>query len=468
MLYQAKSAFSSSTVFYTARELAYGFLNCSGRSTITGFICGIGQQFGDWTKYYRLFSSNKIDIKSIMAHIFFKGIELSPPSKYVVVHMDDTIIKKTGKKVKGTAWRRDPLGPPFHTNFIWGQRFIKLSLAIPQKQGIGPSRAIPIEFKHCPTASKPSNQACESEIEKYKEQLKQMNLNTYGSESIRSVREQMNQSNMEDKKLVTCVDGSYTNGVIIKGLPENVSIIGRTRKDLKLNFPVDKQPHTGRRKIYGKALPTPEEIRKSNQYEWNEVEAWACGKIHQFNIKEVKDVLWRKTGADHRLRMIIIRPLGYRLRKNSRVLYRKPAYLLCNDLEMDIQDLIQFYVWRWEIEVNIGEAKSLLGVGQAQVRNEDPVHLVPAFLTAIYSLLHLAFIECKNSKIIDWVPRAKWYPKKENKRVTTGDLINIIKAQIHCKAIGVSFTHFINTQNELRSAKNSTHPNIYGRFYARA
>jgi hypothetical protein len=403
-----------------------------------------------------------------MNKIFVKGVDLSPPCKYVVVHMDDTIIRKTGKKVKGTSWRRDPLGPPFHTNFIWGQRFIKLSLAIPHQQGIGPSRSIPIEFKHCPTAAKPKKKASEDEHKIYKEQLKQMNLNTYGSESIGSIRHTMDQSNMEDKKLVMCVDGSYTNGSIMKNLPENVCIIGRTRKDLRLSWPVDKQPHTGRRKIYGQDLSTPEEIRKSTQYDWVGVKAWACGKIHEFNIKEIKNVLWRKAGGNHRFRLIIIRPLSYRLTKNSKILYRKPAYLLCNDLDMDIQELLQFYVWRWEIEVNIGEAKSVLGIGEAQVRNNDPVQLVPAFLTAIYSLLHLAFIECTNINQVNWVPRAKWYPKKENKRITTGDLINIFKAQIHCKATGISFNHFVNTQICLQSAKNANNPNIYGRFYARA
>jgi len=403
-----------------------------------------------------------------MNYIFTKGVDLSAPSNYVVVHMDDTILKKTGKKIQGTSWRRDPLGPPFHTNFIWGQRFIELSLAVPQQVGIGPSRSIPIEFKHCPTASKPKKNASNSKKEEYKELLKQMNLNIYGIESIKSLRNQMDQSGMKNKKLVMCVDGSYTNGTIIKGLPVNVSLIGRTRKDLRLNYPVKKQPRTGRRKIYGDDLPTPEEIRKSDNYKWNKIEAWACGKTHDFDIKEVKGILWKKAGRDHLFRLIIIRPLSYRLTKKSKLLYRKPAYLLCNDIQMDLQNLLQFYIWRWEIEVNIGETKSILGVGQAQVRNAEPVQLVPSFLTAIYSLLHLAFVKCQNSDNFDWVPRAKWYHKKKKKRITTGDILNIMKAQIYCKAIGVRFTHFVDIQNSLRSAKNVDSPNIYGRFYNRA
>lgn len=87
--------------------------------------------------------------------------------------MDDTIIKKTGKKIPGTAWRRDPLGPPFHTNFIWGQRFIQVSMALPISGDIGQSRAIPVDFHHCPTVIRPKKNAGQQEIIQYREENSQ-------------------------------------------------------------------------------------------------------------------------------------------------------------------------------------------------------------------------------------------------------------------------------------------------------
>lgn len=103
MINSTCSAYSSHKVFEKAKELAYGFLNCSGRSTITGLITGVGQQFHDWSAYYRIFTKERIDVKAIFKTIFLKGVELSPPSNYVVAHMDDTIIRKTGKKIPGTS-----------------------------------------------------------------------------------------------------------------------------------------------------------------------------------------------------------------------------------------------------------------------------------------------------------------------------------------------------------------------------
>jgi len=433
-------AYSSHKVFEKAKELAYGFLNCSGRS----------------------------DVNAIFKTIFLKGVELSPPSNYVVAHMDDTIIRKTGKKIPGTSWRRDPLGPSFHTNFIWGQRYIELSLSIPSQQGIGPCSTIPIAFEHCPSAKKPSSKATLENLEEYKELKKQMNLNTYGNNCIAQIRQTMDDNNLKHKHLVIGVDGSYTNGNILKELPDNVSLIGRIRKDAKFNLPADEQPQTGRKRIYGDELPTPEEIRKSESYPWKSVKAYAAGKYHDFQIKQVNNVMWRKAGKEHKFILVVIRPLSYKLTKNSKALYRRPAYILCNNPDMDIQDILQFYLWRWQIEVNIGEEKSVIGVGQAQVRNPNAAQNIPAFMTSIYSLLLLANIQYQNNQETEWLPRPKWYQKKPNKRITTGDLINNFRAILYCKAIGISFSHFVHHQHQLRSDKNSSEAKKYPAFYARA
>src|ERR1035438_6925244 len=60
--------------------------------------------------------------------------------------------------------------------------------------------------------------------------------------------------------------------------------------------------------------------------------------------------------------------LAYRLRKGSKLLYRDPAYLICTDPELDPRQIIETYFQRWDIEVNFRDEKTLLGVGQAQVR----------------------------------------------------------------------------------------------------
>ncbi len=96
----------------------FGTFNCMGRHTVTGIISAAGNQFEDWSSVYRIFSRRRIDISAIMKVIQSNVLKETENAKHIIAHMDDTIIKKTGKHIPGTSWRRDPLGPPFHTNFI--------------------------------------------------------------------------------------------------------------------------------------------------------------------------------------------------------------------------------------------------------------------------------------------------------------------------------------------------------------
>jgi hypothetical protein len=68
---------------------------------------------------------------------------------------------------------------------------------------------------------------------------------------------------------------------------------------------------------------------------------FAAGKSHAFKIKTIRPLRWRPAGKKHNLRLIVIAPLGYRLTKHSRMLYRKPAFLICTD--PDAEDSADFF-----------------------------------------------------------------------------------------------------------------------------
>lgn len=451
----------------TGRDLAYGILNCMGRHTVTGLLTASGKQFLDWSSTYRLFSQQRVDIDKLFGVVRTNCLKEIPSGHSIVAHMDDTIIKKTGKKIPGTAWRRDPLGPPFHTNFIWGQRFIQLSMALPQCEEGGQSRAIPIDFYHCPSAKKPGKKATQESLRIFNEEKKQLKLSKQGSERINAFRQALNVEGYGEREVLLSVDGSYTNSEVLKNLPNGVTLIGRIRKDTKLYKQPIQQPQLGRKRIYGDQLPTPEQIRQSDQYSWQTVHAWAAGKDHAFKVKVIKDALWRSAGENHKLQLVVIKPLSYRLAKESKILYRDPAFLICTDNKLNIEKLLQAYLWRWEIEVNFRDQKSLLGCGQAQVRNPQSIERLPAFITAVYALLQLsAFRSSKNPNQI-LLPRPKWYAKKENERYTTGDLINNFKAQAWAKANNLNFSGFVNQECLTRSLRNTSNPLNSAVFYMR-
>lgn len=426
-----------------------------------------GLQFMDWSSAYRLFSRQRVDTSKIFEVACSGVLQELEPQSWIVGHMDDTILKKTGLHIPGTAWRRDPLGPPFQTNFIWGQRFLQISMALPDHPGCSQSRAIPIDFHHCPTAKKPSKKADEQDWNQYKENKQKLKLSKQGQERLHELRKTLDKQGAVNKNLLVSVDGSYTNEEVLKHLPERVTLIGRIRKDTKLYTPAEVQPKSGRKRVYGDRLPTPEQIRQSNQYHWQEVNSWAAGKEHTFKVKVIKNTKWRSAGQKHNLQLVVIKPLGYRLSKSSSMLYREPAYLICTDNELKIETLLQSYVWRWEIEVNLRDEKTLLGCGQAQVRNPESAERVPAFITAVYALLHLAAHKSQKVSNKELLPRPKWYQNKNGKRHTTGDLINNMKAQAWAKATGLNFSGFVNYELKKQRQRNSSDPYKSAMFYMR-
>lgn len=462
---QCAPAFKQTRTMLRAKELAYGLINCVGRHTITGFLSSCGKLFEDWSADYRLFQQDRMQIDCLF-DVVRKNIITQLDARHpIYAHMDDTILKKTGKKVVGTAWRRDPLGPPFHTNFIWGQRFIQISISLPEyAKGASAARSIPVELYHAPTVKKPGKSDGNIAWDDYKEKQKQAKLSRQGVERIKVLRDKLDQDGAKVRPLVVSVDGSYSNETVLKHLPQRTTLIGRIRKDTLLNDLPEKNQKVGRNRIYGQQLPTPEQIRQSEQYPWQEVEAYAAGKCHRFNVKVIKNIRWRKAGHQN-LQLVVIRPLSYRLTKHSKLLYRRPAYLICTDPHMSAEQLLQAYLWRWGIEVNFREEKTVLGCGQAQVRTIKAVEKVPAFIVAIYAMLQLAANKLTSPN--NYLPRAKWYPNEESKKPTTGDIINQVRSQLFAKSLNLNFTHFVKLQTTMKNRKIRPERTQTALFYCR-
>jgi hypothetical protein len=429
-------------------------------------LTAAGRQFTDWSSFYRIFEKDRLDTQKLFDVARENCLQEIPDHQMIIAHMDDTIIKKTGKKVCGTAWRRDPLGPPFHTNFIWGQRFLQISMSLPDQESNSQSRGIPIDFHHCPSLRKPSPFASAAEVKTFHEQQRIAKLSQQGVMRVAQLRQKLDLQG-EKRQLLLCVDGSYTNNTVVRSLPPGVTLIGRIRKDAKLYKLPQNIKGVGRKKVYGDRLPTPDQVRISELYPWQKVRAWAAGKTHDFDIKVIKEVRWRSAGEKHDMQLVVIRPLGYRLTKNSKILYRQPGYLLCTDCKLSLEKLLQAYLWRWEIEVNFRDEKTLMGCGQAQVRTEKAVKNLPAFMTAMYSFLHLASHRTSKIRNQETIPRPLWYPAKPTQRVTSGEIVNLFRAQTWCKENNNSFSGFVKNQHQMKSLRNIVNPTTSAIFYAR-
>jgi hypothetical protein len=120
------------------------------------------------------------------------------------------------------------------------------------------------------------------------------------------------------------------------------------------------------------------------------------------------------------------------------MLYRKPAYLVCTDPAAALPEILQSFLWRWDIEVNFRDEKTLLGVGQAQVRHENSVEHVPALAVAAYAMLLAAATEAYGPTAMpDTLPVPRWRNKKAI-RGSTQSLIQHLRHEMWAHAIRFS------------------------------
>ncbi|MGH9630489.1 MAG: transposase [Bryobacteraceae bacterium] len=319
-------------------------------------ICASGRQFQDWSADYRVCSRSPWEPRQLFDVVLDHLPGLLPSAQApVFAALDDTILKKTGRRIPGVKILRDPMSPPFRVNLCYGLRFVQVSVLVSPHDQAGPARALPVRFDFAPPANKPNKKASEEAWAQYREEQKQRTLSLAGVDAIVSLRACLDERpETRHRQLIVSGDGSYTNRTMMRGLPERTTYIGRLRKDAKLHYPLPASSGkpVGRPRRYGPEASTPEQILHDDSMAVVHVKCFAAGQFREIPVKVLRNVYWRKSGADMPVQVVVIKPLGYRLRNGSKLLYRKPAFLVCTDPDLDLTTLVQAYINRWEIGVS--------------------------------------------------------------------------------------------------------------------
>ena len=404
-----------------------------GRHCISNLMRTQNLHHNDWSAHYRLYSRKRFDEDKAFGIIRSQVESFLPPETPLIVAMDDTLLKKSGRKIHGSKYFRDPLSPPFHTNLVRSLRYVQFSAAIPS--GNGDARMVPIGLKHAPLPEKPGKKASQEEVQKYEKERKKASLNRVAYNHLKSLREAMDQAGPK-RRLITVFDNRFTNAIILKNPPKNTDFIGRLRKDTVLFHAPDRRKKLGRKPTYGSRAPTPQELLKDQSISFKVITLTYRGQTYTFQVKQMTDLVMRMDGGASKVQVIAIKAVGYRLKKGSRLLYREPAFLVCTDRNMSLEEIIQAYLWRWDIEVNFRDEKTLLGVGQAQVRTAQSNQLTPSLAVAAYALLLIAGqkVYGANAQALQ-INSPKWYNKKPTDRPTTQELINQLRIEMWAPAI---------------------------------
>jgi len=397
--------------------------------TITSALEWLDQAQQDWSADYRLFSQTHWDTQGPFRPVLSQA--LAHPAcgqPRVYLGQDDSLLRKTSQNTPGVAYARDPLSPPFQVNLVLGQRFVQTSLLLQPGGGDHPWRALPVCFTQAPTPKIPKKASAEEKA-RLQEVRKKHRLSVVALEQLRLCRQQLDlQPGGYQRILIDAVDGSYTNHTFLGGLLERTDAIGRIRKDAKFRAYLPPEQRAGARK-YGADLPTPLAYLQEAGLPWQQCPVFVAGQVRTLSFKEVTGLCWPKVTRDRRLRLIVLKPAGYRLRKGSKLLYREPAFLITTDLTTPAQELIAAYLARWEVEVNFRDEKTLLGVGQAQVRHPLSVSRAPAFLVACYSMLLWSSIRVFGDRRTEAFATLPRWRTDEPARPSTRDLIRLLQQQ---------------------------------------
>jgi hypothetical protein len=422
-----KQVFAQERTHARATALALGLLCGVGQRTITRALGFLGWQDQDWTTNYRVFSRSPWEAKELFVPVMKEALEKWVPQQGPIpVALDDTGVRRTGKKIATASWQRDPMGPPFHLNLRWGQRFLQASLLLPlyRRDRESSPRSVPVSFTECPVPKKPGKRAGQQAKEDYQQARKENNLSQRFVKLAVQLRTQFDELGYAERVLHLLGDGSYCNRTTFKAQLERSTLTCRARKDLRLCFPYE---GAGRR-CYAEQTFAPQDVYADSSIAWQEMLIFHGGKWRRVFCKEVTRVLWRRGGAKKMLRLIVVRERNYYGKENRRY-RRQRAYLLSTDLESSLKELLQEYFDRFEIEFNHRDEKDILGVGQAQVWAQKSVPRLPEFMVATYSLLLLSGLATYGpTRTQDYLPLPKW--RRRARRASCQDLVNLLRKQI--------------------------------------
>jgi hypothetical protein len=426
-----------------AAEHALAFLLTLGRRTISRVICSLGRKDrSDWSAEYKLYSRSPWKTEDAFDVVIEERLARACAGP-IAVAMDDTRLPRTGKHVFGARWTYDPLSPPFHINLMWGLRMLHVAMLFPHYQespGV-PCRGVPVRFQLVPHVKKPGKQARDEERAQYRAAIKTENLSISAVAMATELRARLDQHGAHERPLIIAGDGSFCNRTVFRFAHRGVIWLSRARKNSRLCFPA---PPDSRR-IYDRPSFTPESIRNDDTIAWRPATVFYGGQYREIRFKERNGVYWQHGSGRRRLRVLVLAPQPYYHGPGGKTLYRSAAYLLCTDLELPAELLLQSYLDRWQIEVNHREMKDIFGVGDAQVRNPQSVKRHPAFAVAAYSALLIAGMQAFGPRWnADLFELPRWRRGRTPNRPSAYDLLARLRRELH------ESTHLAEDLEEIR------------------
>ena len=392
VLHAFKPIFSN-RVWQHAQTLLIGAILAPGKRTVTSILRIMGLSLEThFQNYHRVL--NRANWSNLTASRILLDLLINAfaPTGPIILGIDDTIERRKGQKIAAKGIYRDPVRSS-HSHFVKtsGLRWLSLMLLVPIPWAAR-VWALPVMTVLCPSER--------FNNERGKPHRK---LTDWASLLLRTV-----QRWVPARNLIVVADSAYAVIDWLSSLQHPsapITVITRLRLDAALYEPAPERQvgQMGRPRAKGIRLPTLATWLADTNTVWHKISvtSWYGEREREIEITS-QTAVWYHTGKQVvSIRWILIRdPLGK----------FKSQALLCTDKTLEPQQILAWFVLRWQLEVTFEEARAHLGVeSQRQWSNLAIARSTPV-LFGLFSVVTLLADDAWNSTGFE-VRQAAWYVK---------------------------------------------------------
>jgi hypothetical protein len=212
---------------------------------------------------------------------------------------------------------------------------------------------------------------------------------------------------LPERALVALADSTYAALDLLDAcarLPNPVVVITRLRLDAALYAPAPARPPgtVGRPRKKGARQPTLAERLQDSRTVWQALTVrWYGGTARAIEVATATAVWYHGGLPPVTLRWVLIRdPAGE----------FAPQALLCTDPAVSAQQIVEWFVLRWQLEVTFHEARAHLGVETQRQWSDLAIQRTTPALLGLFSLVTLLAHELLPGQHVP-VRQAAWYTK---------------------------------------------------------
>jgi hypothetical protein len=194
ILHDWQAVFPRQRSYRRAVAQALGTLTALGRRTLSRAIWAQGHEQQDWSADYKLHARARWRTADLFQPILTRALPWCQ-GRYVSVAIDDTRLRKTGRRIQSAFYQYDPLSPKFRYNLMFGLRFLQVSLLIPlYRHSKASPRGLPVRFEEVPAIKRPRRNADQVSWDAYRLLVKQHNLSQRALALLSDLRHALDQA----------------------------------------------------------------------------------------------------------------------------------------------------------------------------------------------------------------------------------------------------------------------------------